>query len=56
MAAGSAEDLLNGAPPPLPREIRGELRGVMNQYVAHLVGNPLRLKPYLGEVFSHSQG
>lgn len=31
----------------LPSEIRGEMRGVMNQYLTHLIGSPLKLKPYI---------
>ncbi len=35
------------APLELPSGIRGELRGVMNQYLTHLIGAPLKLKPYI---------
>jgi DNA repair protein RecO (recombination protein O) len=34
-------------PPEFDRRVYGSLRGVMNQYLSHLVGHKLRLPPYL---------
>jgi DNA repair protein RecO (recombination protein O) len=37
-----------GPAPELPGGVRGELRGVLNNYLAHLVGRRLKMHEYLG--------
>ena len=48
-ALRAASDLeMDGAGIALDPTVRGELRAVMNNYFAHLIGHRLRMSEYLG--------
>ncbi|WP_164102390.1 DNA repair protein RecO [Candidatus Laterigemmans baculatus] len=42
-----SEAAVSGPPPPVPAELHGELRGVINRYITNLLGGPPRMQSYL---------